>query len=611
MNNFKSFVSSVEQGRLELHHLDNYYRLLEWSLGDPVNWRRINSLTHAEASFLGWAINTEVDEFLTEAAKGLKNKSGQMFGGPHHVEKKKKFMRPEEMGAATDELMSDYQRFLQPRRHILALAKEKAKETGKSWEEVIGQVNPKDVLARMQQSGQPIEDEKKLLLNIKSAIQNIGKAPAGPGFEGFEKKITAPGYKESWPTTLRKHVKGQEPIIKAVKEMGADADPDAIIDHLKQQGIEIVPQAMQKHLMAELLKDLANKAEKGEALSPAEQDVYKIWKSYAQGGAVRAIDAESVIRRAAKTGAQLFDQGELESLFINKIKQEVDKGIAYEEDPAVDDKSQQKKWQRSIERATQGKANPVENPYIVADYHGTDRARDPAVVAKYFDGNVPNDYFYQQIAKPACIAIHQVLNRSMAIRGIPTMSPLNIDPTNKFTPCGFSNPENEKGVQAREQFLEGDSLEDLFNKLVMILLDSTNLKGWEEMEGVRVRTAQIQALKMVENLMRKKKKRYEMMRDKGAQMGGALQRDIRTASTGGDDVGPMKGQYAPSGPVGEPEPTPDLMGQDVMAQIMQNPEMAISRMQQVIAAEQDPNRKAQMQALLGQIQQKIGQPAIA
>jgi hypothetical protein len=609
--NFKSFASDAQLSEYEIYHLDNIREFLNAAyLCDNKTKDLVTELSEQEISFLAHGILEDMMDFMEaeddENKPKAKKKKRGFFGDVHHVEKKKRFMRPDEMGAATDEITKDYSKFLQPRKFILAAAKELAAKQGGKWEDFVTQVNPREVLARMRAKGIDVPDEKKAAHQIKATIAKIAQSPSGPGLGGFEKKI-ASGFEERWPDVLRKYVKEQEPIVAAIKELGVNTPTDEIINNLEAQNIPILSPNLQKFLSVEKLKDVANKAQQGEALTGEEQRIYQIWKQ--SGRPITPQDAMSAFRAFGSQINPRYLQGTL----VDLVKNDVRRNLGYQENPEVQDKSHLKKWQRQVSTWQKDKqTNPKAVPYVVSDYHASEAIPNPQINSKYFDqqGHF-NSYGYEQIVKAACIGSRSALASRLMAHNFPIFQlRLFDDRSMSGGLCGVNRLENDKTMEKINNFLHGTTFDDIVKMVILSnkekgsgvngLLASSNLPGWETQEGIRVARANIVAARIIDKIMRQKRQAYAATADIAGQGRSAMQRDVQRASVGNPGEDDAEAMHKRAG----------LFDPETIRAIMSNPEIMIPKLRQVIAAEQDPAQRQALQGLLDQLMAKIQQPTV-
>lgn len=540
---FKKYILVQEAGDYWASQLDIWSGLLENAMHcSPEVADFINSLTLEEALFV-------------ESA----------FGKKHHGEDKRRTFHPWELEAAAD-------------------------EAGKQWRD---------------------RAEK---------LRAVGKAPRRAGGSMID--------------ILRNIMKLQEPIVAIWKD-DPDLSPEVVRDILQSQGKEILPGNYSKYASVDFLKGIREKIRSGQALDKKEQQMFRQWKSLAgssqESDPTKVIGPEDVYRHFEKQGRTIISKKQAELALIKRIKKEVESELAYSEDPTHKEQTLRKRFERAIDRWLKGgwglsgwhgqssssvkgmqqELDPEEGedadinkpdadvrskaydklpePYLPVDYHKSQKGRDPEIIKQYYDAKgEPNDLFYDQIAKPACIASWVVVRNAMLKAGLQTGN-FRPDYTDRTSFCGGVN---DRGDQLRDKFLSGRTVSDIALDVANRLLDYTALPGWTEHEGLRVNTAKAQAARIVYSL------RHELRGQASAQK--AAREEGQSQRRGRANAALPSAIYSPD----EPETKPTLFDPETIERLVRDPSM-LPKLKMMANQEQDPQKKAEMMKLIGQIEKKL------
>lgn len=582
MSNFKHFTllrETVDDIEQDIIH---WFELLEASRGCSS---LIESLNIAEALL--------VYEYLNEA-----------FGQGRAKDRTREFS-PWEKEYVGDELSRSYKAYALPRQAAMDLAKKIAAERGISVDNAMQLVEPNELLQILKLRGLEVQDEKKMQQMIRGVLNDLKKG-----------KTTE--YKPSTAVHFRDVLKSQEPIVQAWREFGTEAEPEEVLAHLKDQGVEILPKNFTRYAAIDYFRKIRDKVRAGQALNPREQKIFHKWKGIAGGSnsdPTKILGPEDLFRYLSKTNEDMPPTEEIELELVKKIKSDVEKGIAYAEEPGANEKNLAKKFQRILDRWVKGERYTAAgktqgskikgmqqvigtdeespNPYLAIDYHKSSKGRDPEVLKQYFDDSgKPTELYHTQISKVACIAVNKVIASEMTKRGL-VSGGFTINTDDPGSPCGGSRPENEKANQDRDKFLNGRTTDDIAYDVAQKMLDYTALPGWTEYEGLRMNTAKVQALKIIYSIMRKT----------------ATQSNINRAAIDAADskhqgsrmVGALPGAvYDPS----EDENKPSLFDQETIDRIMKNPGM-INQLRMVAQQEKDPQKRREMEDLIRSLEAKI------
>jgi hypothetical protein len=577
---FKNHLYESQLAKQESINLERWKTILEAATVASLKVMRfVNSLTKEEALFIyeayqgGPSINKDVVLFPQDWKKG----------------KQRKFA-PWEKEHASDQARQAFSRYAEPRRAIMDVAKELAKSQGKPWQDVLDEIPINlvyDLLVK--RGGVPEGTDKNYMKSQLKKMRDAIKAG----------KVTE--FDPAMGVHLRQVLKSQEPIIQAWKDLGFTTDYKDIVDHLKEQGYEF-PTTYLRQANIDFIKSIKEKVKTGDALNPDEQEVYKAWVDLASKSPMRktddpfkAVGPEDVYR---VTG-NLLSQHQVEEQLVKKVLYDLAYRKAYEEDPKVAPETIARKFQRAAQRFAKGEGSvkgmqqvvgtdePSPDPYIAMDYHGTQRVRNQKIYNSYFDkSGHPNEKFYTDIVKPACMQTNKVVALAMRRKGFEPGS-MKLDFEDKKGFCGFDQPGNDRSAEMRVDFLGGATMQDLVQTVILKLLNSTNLPKWDTEEGIRMRTAEVQAAKLVLDLLTKRAQAWRLQTMSRQEFVDQLSRDIKA-----------KGQE-------EEAPEEQLFDPETLQQIIDNPE-ALQRMKDVVANAPE-DQKDYYQKLLGAIEKKIAE----
>lgn len=576
--NFKFHLRESALAKQELDRLQKWYNLLEVASDGSLKVMKFaNCLTIDEAVF------------IYEAYQGgpSGNKDVVLFPQDWKKTKQRKFT-PAELEYGSQQSRQAFQKYAEPRRAIVDVAKHLAQQSGKTWQEELDNVPLNVVFALLQQrNAVPPDTNKSYMMSQLKKMREDIKAGKTREFD------------PAMGVHLRKILKDQEPIIQAWKDLGFTSDYKDILDHLKEQGYEFPPVFIQQGNI-DFIKGVRDKIKKGEALSPEEQKVYKTWMDLAKESPMRktddpfkAVGPDDVYHKIGN----VLPPDEAELQLIKKTVYDIAYRKSHQEEEGANAETIARKFQRAAQRFARGEGKikgmeqiagteePTPEPYIAMDYHGTERRLNKKINDTYFDkfGN-PNEKFYKDIVKPACWMTNKVVVLAMRRKGFEP-GKMDIDPDDTKSFCGFDKDYNQKVDSLRADFLHGASMRDLVQTVILKMLNSTNLPKWDTEEGIRMRTAEVQAAKLVLDLLQKRSNAWKVNSMSKRDFEDKLRHDIQT-----------KGQE-------EESAEEQLFDPETLQQIIDNPE-ALERMKDVVA-NAPPEQKDYYEKLLKAIEDKV------
>lgn len=610
MSDFRNFVGVAEAALRYEGHLDSQLDLLE--LAHRCGAR--------EASIV-ISLNPRQSEWLRETLEAETSQIWQYIREaaflPKRGEDKKRPFTPWEKERAADITHGKYRQYAEPRLAWVDLAKRMSAENGLPWQDNLIKV-PVDQVYNYLKDRNMLPDlpkdsaiRKRLNVLRDELITNLNLGTAPPTF------------RHDIANTLRDIVKEQEPVIQAWRELGLDARPEEVRQLLHSRGAHIINPQYLKYATIDFLKQVRDKVQKGEALqTPQERTAYNVWKTAAKAHPMRktddptkAVGPEDVYRAIQHAGYRIIRPEDVELQLIDKVKQDLENKKAYEEDPNKGIDTHQRKFQRAIDRWVKGEGGkpgmqtvagtdePSPDPYLSIDYHASQKGRDPKVLAQYFDEkNQPTQLFYDQIMKPACIATNQVIIRTMKRVGfIP--SHFQIDYNSRNSICGAENPENTEAAKMRSAFLGGQDTTDLVQTVVQKMLDSTAIPRWIEQEGIRMRTAQIEAEKLLLKMLKRQNQYFKVI---SGRAGNIMSKTHKGAKGGraSQDLGDISSTETIPGEEPEtPEETRSLLDQEVLQRLLDDPD-SLARLKAL--ADQTPGEEGdEMKKLVAQAELKM------
>lgn len=492
----------------------------------------------------------------------------------------------------------------------------------------------------------------------------------------YDKKTNRfPGLdKQVWMKTFRNILKSQSPITDIIKDLSLDLDDPNIIRYAKQNNLplsksnkdiynfaqsndllkkvsnqEIIQSAKNKnipiildilkpHLIIDLLKSLAIKSQANQSLSGDEQRIYKAWKQFKE---VEPYMAQPFYKYATKNNIPLFNDDDLEDIFVSIQQEYVKNNLSYFEDPSHDEASRDAKFDRGHEtyqrmkHGWEGKldwnphkvaANKEKNkniqPYVSIDYHNSLAMPNMELNEKYFnpskDGKptvMDSKNFSvkgkKELLHPACKGARGQLNRR-----------LQLDKKITDCICGRCNATADEAdtdekiklskydstaILSTLGGLPGVALDIIFMTKQKDgtngLLNSTGLKDWEKDEKVRINRAWTVTNRLIDKALATEKHNL----------------GTRTRQAGEDEESPLNGVVQQpqassnmvvdldKGTVSEPQDNSDMKGKDafdpeVIKRFMQNPEASIQTLSNSLLVTTHQKTRQQIAALRDKIQ---------